>query len=474
MLPVIALVGRPNVGKSTLYNVLTKSRDALVADYPGLTRDRKYGHAQFDDKTYILIDTGGLSGESEELDEQMARQTLLAIDEANIVLLMVDGRSGITAADESIARQIRRLGKNIHLVINKTDGIDVQTAESDFASLGFSESYPIAASHKKGVVQLVEKLLTDWPEWEEDLDSKYKGIRVAIAGKPNVGKSTLINRMLGEERVVVMDMPGTTRDSIFIPFEHEGKEYTLIDTAGVRRSTKVKETVEKFSVIKTLQAVDQSNVTIIMISAREGITDQDLHLLGYAIDSGRALIIVVNKWDGMDQDEKEEIKEELERRLSFVQFADIYFISALHGSNVGLLYKAINKAYDSATKDMPTSELTRVLDNAVQGHQPPTVRGRRIKLRYAHQGGKNPPIVVIHGNQTDLLPKSYVRYLMNHFIDALKLVGTPMRMEFKTSDNPYAKRSNPRAPAKKPGKTPFGKSIKKKNKVKTREHARHK
>jgi len=474
MLPVIALVGRPNVGKSTLYNVLTKSRDALVADYPGLTRDRKYGHAQYNDKTYILIDTGGLSGESEELDEHMARQTLLAIDEANIVLLMVDGRAGITAADESIARQIRRLGKNIHLVINKTDGIDVQTAESDFASLGFSESYPIAASHKKGVAQLVEKLLIDWPEWQEDLDSKYKGIRVAIAGKPNVGKSTLINRMLGEERVVVMDMPGTTRDSIFIPFEHDGKEYTLIDTAGVRRSTKVKETVEKFSVIKTLQAVDQSNVTIIMISAREGITDQDLHLLGYAIDSGRALIIVVNKWDGVDQDKKEQIKEELERRLSFVQFADIYFISALHGSNVGLLYKAINKAYDSATKNMPTSELTRILDNAVQAHQPPTIRGRRIKLRYAHQGGKNPPIVVIHGNQTDLLPKSYSRYLMNHFIDALKLVGTPMRMEFKTSDNPYAKRSNPRAAAKKPGKTPFGKTIKKKNKVKTREHARHK
>jgi len=474
MLPVIALVGRPNVGKSTLYNVLTKSRDALVADYPGLTRDRKYGHAQFNDKTYILIDTGGLSGESEELDEHMARQTLMAIDEANIVLLMVDGRAGITAADESIARQIRRLGKNIQLVINKTDGIDVQTAESDFASLGFPESYPIAAAHKKGVVQLVEKLLADWPEWDEDLDSKYKGIRVAIAGKPNVGKSTLINRMLGEERVVVMDMPGTTRDSIFIPFEHDGKEYTLIDTAGVRRSTKVKETVEKFSVIKTLQAVDQSNVTIIMISAREGITDQDLHLLGYAIDSGRALIIVVNKWDGLDEYKKEQIKEELERRLSFVQFADIYFISALHGSNVGLLYKAINKAYDSATKDMPTSELTRILDNAVQGHQPPTVRGRRIKLRYAHQGGKNPPIVVVHGNQTDLLPKAYIRYLMNHFIEALKLIGTPMRMEFKTSDNPYAKRSNPRAAAKKPGKTPFGKSVKKKNKVKTREHARHK
>ncbi len=474
MQPVIALVGRPNVGKSTLFNALTKSRDALVADYPGLTRDRKYGHGQFNEKSYILIDTGGLSGESEELDEHMARQTLLAIDEANIVLLMVDGRSGITAADEGIARQIRRLGKNVQLVINKTDGIDIDTAQHDFASLGFSDSYPIAAAHRKGVVQLIEKLLVEWPDWEDDLDNKYKGIRVAIAGKPNVGKSTLINRMLGEERVVVMDMPGTTRDSIYIPFEHDGKEYTLIDTAGVRRQKKVKETVEKFSVIKTLQAIDQSNVTMIMIDAREGISDQDLHLLGYAIDSGRALLIVVNKWDGMDEYKKERIKEELERRLSFVQFADIYFISALHGSNVGLLYRAINKAYASAFKNMPTSELTRILDNAVQAHQPPTIRGRRIKLRYAHQGGKNPPIVVIHGNQTDLLPRSYIRYLMNHFIDALKLTGTPMKMELKTSDNPYTKRSNPRAPAKKPGKTPFKKVIKKKNKVKTREHARHK
>jgi len=473
MLPVIALVGRPNVGKSTLFNVLTKSRDALVADFPGLTRDRKYGHGHFNEQTYILIDTGGLSGESEELDEHMAKQTLLAIDEANLVLLMVDGRAGITAADESIARQIRRLGKNLHLVINKTDGIDVETAQFDFASLGFSESYPIAAAHKKGVTQLIEKLLGDWPAWDEDLDSKYKGIRVAIVGKPNVGKSTLINRMLGEERVVVMDMPGTTRDSIYIPFEHEDQEYTLIDTAGVRRQRKVKQTVEKFSVIKTLQAIDNSNVTIIMIDARSGISDQDLHLLGYSIDSGRALIIVINKWDGMADDEKEQIKEDLERRLSFVQFAELYFISALHGSNVGLLYRAINKTYDSATKNLPTSELTRILDNAVQAHQPPTVRGRRIKLRYAHQGGKNPPIVVIHGNQTDLLPKSYIRYLMNHFIDVLKLTGTPMKMEFKTSENPYARRDNPRKVVKKTGKVPFKKKFIKKKTSKTREHSRH-
>ncbi|HED36258.1 MAG TPA: ribosome biogenesis GTPase Der [Gammaproteobacteria bacterium] len=474
MLPVIALVGRPNVGKSTLFNVLTRSRDALVADYPGLTRDRKYGHGAFEERSYILIDTGGLSGESEELDEHMARQTLLAIDEANIVLLMVDGRSGITAADESIARQIRRMGKNIHLVINKTDGVDIDQATSDFAVLGFQGAFPIAATHKKGVSQLIEKLLGDWPEWESE-DEKTRGIKVAVVGKPNVGKSTLVNRILGEERVVVMDMPGTTRDSIYIPFEHEGREYTLIDTAGVRRQRKIKETVEKFSVIKTLQAVDHSNVTIIMVDAREGISDQDLHLLGYTIDSGRALLIVVNKWDGMDAYDKEVIKEELQRRLSFVPFAEIFFISALHGSGVGVLYKAINRAYASATRNLATPELTRILDNATQAHQPPTIRGRRIKLRYAHQGGMNPPVIVIHGNQTELLPKSYHRFLMNYFIDALNLRGTPMRLELKTSDNPYARRSGgARKTLKKPGKVPFGKVHKRKNRVKTREHSRHK
>lgn len=474
MLPVIALVGRPNVGKSTLYNVLTKSRDALVADSPGLTRDRKYGHAQYNDKTYILIDTGGLSGESEELDQHMAKQTLQAIDEANLVIFMVDGRAGLTAGDEGIARQLRRLGKNIHLVVNKTDGIDAEQSQLEFAKLGFSESYPIAASHKKGVPSLIDKLLSDWPEWETEEDGKHRGIKVAIVGKPNVGKSTLVNRMLGEERVVAMDMPGTTRDSIYIPFEHDGKEYTLIDTAGVRRQKKVKETIEKFSVIKTLQSVDESNVTIIMIDAREGISDQDLHLLGFAIDSGRALIIAINKWDGMTEYDKEKVKEDILRRLSFVQFAEIFYISALHGSGVGVLYKAINKAYASATRNLSTSDLTRILDTAVQAHQPPVVRGRRIKLRYAHQGGMNPPIVVIHGNQTDLVPKSYVRYLMNHFIDALRLKGTPMRLEFKTGANPFAERVAASKPRKGPGKKVFGKTHRKKLNQKTREHSRHK
>lgn len=279
MLPVIALVGRPNVGKSTLFNVMTRSRDALVADHAGLTRDRKYGHGTYEDKSYIVIDTGGLSGESEELDEAMAKQTLLAIEESNLVLFMVDGRGGLTAADESIAQQIRRMGKNMQLVINKTDGLDIEQAQADFSSLGFPFSHPIAAGHKRGVTQLVENVLKDWPEWEED-DPSNRGIKVAIVGKPNVGKSTLVNRMLGEERVVALDMPGTTRDSIYIPFEHGGREYTLIDTAGVRRQRSVKESIEKFSVIKTLQSIDHSNVTIIMIDARDSISDQDLHLLG--------------------------------------------------------------------------------------------------------------------------------------------------------------------------------------------------
>lgn len=461
MLPVIALVGRPNVGKSTLFNVLTKSRDALVADFPGLTRDRKYGHASFQDKSYILIDTGGLSGESEELDEHMAKQTLLAIQEANLVLFLVDGRGGLTAADEGIARQLRKMDKEIQLVINKTDGIDAEQATADFSTLGFSQVHTIAAAHKRGVPQLIDKLLTDWPEWQQE-EIDHKGIKVAIVGKPNVGKSTLVNRMLGEERVVAMDMPGTTRDSIYIPFERNGCEYTLIDTAGVRRQRKVTETVEKFSVIKTLQAIDQSNVTLILIDAREGISDQDLHLLGYTIDSGRALIIAINKWDGLSGYDKDRVKEDLQRRLSFVRFAEIYFISALHGSGVGVLYKAINRAYASATKNLSTSELTRILEAATQAHQPPTVRGRRIKLRYAHQGGMNPPIIVVHGNQTDLLPKSYSRYLMNHFIEALDLSGTPMRLEFKTGTNPYAERAVNKTRKKQPGKTPYKKTIKKK------------
>jgi len=371
----------------------------------------------------LLLIPAVLSGESEELDERMAQQTLLAIEEANIVLFIVDAREGLTAEDANIAQRMRRMGKTVHLVVNKIDGLDKDQAEAEFSSLGLGKAYAIAASHNRGVTQLITALLANWQDWGEFEGGQAAGIKVAIVGKPNVGKSTLINRIIGEERMLVMDMPGTTRDSVLVPFEHKGTQYTLIDTAGVRRRKKVKETVEKFSVIKTLQAIDGSNVAILMIDAHEGISDQDLHLLGYIVDSGRALVITINKWDGLDDYAKRQIKEELERRLVFIQFAEIYFISALHGSSVGKLYQAINKAYKSATRKLSTPELTRILDKTTHNHQLPLVHGRRIKLRYAHQGGMNPPIIVIHGNQTDLVPLSYRRYLTSAFFKRTEING---------------------------------------------------
>jgi GTP-binding protein len=443
MLPVVALVGRPNVGKSTLFNVFTRSRDALVADLSGLTRDRQYGRGYYGEHNFIVIDTGGLSGESQELDERMARQTLLAIEEANQVLFVVDAREGVTVADQAIAMQLRRSGKSVRLVINKVDGLNVAQAEAEFSMLGFGDSNSVSAEHGQGMNALLDALFANWPAWDDapvlaDDDS----VRVAVVGKPNVGKSTLINRMLGEERVVVMDMPGTTRDSIYIPFERHDQKYTLIDTAGVRRKKNVSDAVEKFSIIKTLQAIDAANVVVLLIDAREGITDQDLHLLGYVLDAGRALVIAINKWDGMDEYDRQQVKNGIDQKLEFVRFADIFFISALHGSNVGLLYQAIDAAYESATKKLATPELTRLLDKLTNVHQPPLVRGRRIKLRYAHQGGQNPPVIVIHGNQTELVPAAYKRYLTNAFMEALDIHGTPMRLEFKTTSNPYAGRKN--------------------------------
>lgn len=444
MKPVLSLVGRPNVGKSTLYNVLTKTRDAIVADFPGLTRDRKYGHGEFEDKEFIVIDTGGLSGESEELDEHMARQTLLAIEESDIILFIVDARNGLTAADEVIAGQLRRTGKAITLVVNKSDGLDSRTVASEFYSLGFEQPAIIAASQNRGIRELLEKALHDYapeqlpePELVEDA-----GIKVAFVGRPNVGKSTLVNRVLGEERVVVFDMPGTTRDSIYVPFERDGRKYTLIDTAGVRRRRSVREAVEKFSVIKSMQSIDESHVVVMMIDAQQEVADQDLHLLGYILESGRALVLVINKWDGLDEHQKQKIKSDIDKQLGFTDFAELFFISALHGSNVGKLYAAINRAYQSATRDFPTPELTRLLEQAVEAHHPPLVRGRRIKLRYAHQGGMNPPRIVIHGNQTELMPDAYRRYLTNYFLKALKIVGSPIKIEFKVGKNPYAGKRN--------------------------------
>ncbi|ARG97626.1 ribosome biogenesis GTPase Der [Legionella micdadei] len=440
MIPVIALVGRPNVGKSTLFNRLTKTQDALVADFPGLTRDRQYGQAYFEDKPFIVVDTGGIGVDDLAVDALMSRQSSLALDEANVVLFLVDGRAGLTGVDENIAQRLRKINKPVFLVVNKTDGIDEEIASAEFQSLGFNEVHPISASHGRGMHSLLQALPLKAKEVEEE--EPTKAIKIAFAGRPNVGKSTLINRILGEERVVVYDMPGTTRDSIAIPFVRDEKPYILIDTAGVRRRSRVDEKIEKFSVIKTLQAIKESHVCMMLLDAREGLTEQDMHILSFIVEAGKALVIVVNKWDGLDEEHKEHVRAELTRRLQFVQFAKIRFISALHGSGVGLLFKDIEQAYASATQAFSTPQLTRLLQDLVTQHTPPMVSGRRIKLRYAHAGGHNPPIIVIHGNQLDALPDSYKRYLSNAFVSHLGLVGTPLKLEFKGSENPFKDKKN--------------------------------
>ncbi|MBD3586699.1 ribosome biogenesis GTPase Der [Salinimonas sp. HHU 13199] len=455
MLPVVALVGRPNVGKSTLFNRLTNTRDALVADYPGLTRDRKYGQATYDKKQFIVVDTGGITGDEEGIDEQMARQSLLAIDEADVVLFMLDARAGLMPADQGIAEHLRKVNKKVFLVANKVDGIDGDSESAEFYKLGLGNVYQIAAAHGRGVSQLLNTsmspLAEEFPEMavvEEDKDESISTeeqrerlrnlpIKMAIVGKPNVGKSTLTNRMLGEERVVVYDMPGTTRDSIYIPLERDEREYILIDTAGVRKRRKVSEAVEKFSIVKTLQAIEESSVVLLVVDAREGISDQDLSLLGFVLNSGRSLVIAVNKWDGLNTDIKDDIKRELDRRLGFVDFARLHFISALHGSGVGNLFESVIEAYESATKRVNTALLTQIMEMAQEEHQPPLVRGRRVKMKYAHAGGYNPPVVVIHGNQVDDLPSSYKRYLMNYFRRSLNVMGTPIRIEFREGANPF-------------------------------------
>ncbi|HBC6180847.1 TPA: ribosome biogenesis GTPase Der [Escherichia coli] len=473
MVPVVALVGRPNVGKSTLFNRLTRTRDALVADFPGLTRDRKYGRAEIEGREFICIDTGGIDGTEDGVETRMAEQSLLAIEEADVVLFMVDARAGLMPADEAIAKHLRSREKPTILVANKTDGLDPDQAVVDFYSLGLGEIYPIAASHGRGVLSLLEHVLLPWMEdlapqeevdedaeyWaqfeaeengeeeeEDDFDPQSLPIKLAIVGRPNVGKSTLTNRILGEERVVVYDMPGTTRDSIYIPMERDGREYVLIDTAGVRKRGKITDAVEKFSVIKTLQAIEDANVVMLVIDAREGISDQDLSLLGFILNSGRSLVIVVNKWDGLSQEVKEQVKETLDFRLGFIDFARVHFISALHGSGVGNLFESVREAYDSSTRRVGTSMLTRIMTMAVEDHQPPLVRGRRVKLKYAHAGGYNPPIVVIHGNQVKDLPDSYKRYLMNYFRKSLDVMGSPIRIQFKEGENPYANKRNTLTP----------------------------
>ncbi|KAE9540480.1 ribosome biogenesis GTPase Der [Ursidibacter maritimus] len=487
MTPVVALVGRPNVGKSTLFNRLTRTRDALVADFPGLTRDRKYGQANIAGHDFIVIDTGGIDGTEEGVEEKMAEQSLLAIEEADVVLFLVDARAGLVPADIGIAQYLRQRDKTTVVVANKTDGIDADSHIAEFYQLGLGEVEAIAAAQGRGVTQLIEQVLAplavqmeeqavgseensanqETDEWDHDFDFDNeedtalldealeeesedvddKNIKIAIVGRPNVGKSTLTNRILGEERVVVYDMPGTTRDSIYIPMERDGQHYTIIDTAGVRKRGKVHLAVEKFSVIKTLQAIQDANVVLLTIDARDSVSDQDLSLLGFILNAGKSLVIVVNKWDGLSQDIKDNVKSELDRRLDFIDFARVHFISALHGSGVGNLFESIQEAYQCATKKMTTSMLTRILQMATDEHQPPLVNGRRVKLKYAHPGGYNPPIIVIHGNQIERLPDSYKRYLSNYFRKSLRIIGSPIRVLFQEGNNPFAGKRNKLTPS---------------------------
>ena len=443
MLPVVAIVGRPNVGKSTLFNVLTGTRDALVADLPGVTRDRQYGIAHTGDAPYVLIDTGGLVSQSEGIEFLTAQQVQVAIDEADVVLFVVSAVEGLTTEDEEVAQVLRRSSKSILLVVNKSESLERASAVADFSSLGMGEGIAISAAHRRGISELAaqtDDLLP--PATEESEEEDPDTIRVAILGRPNVGKSTLVNRLLGEERLLAFDQPGTTRDSISTPLERDGRKYELIDTAGVRRRARVSEVVEKFSVIKALQAIEKAHVAVLMLDASEGLTDQDTTLLGHILEQGRALVIALNKWDGQDEDHRKQVLANIDRKLRYVQWARVVTISALHGSGIRELMNAVNTAWRSATRELPTPELTRVLQNAYHDHQPPMRQGRAARLRYAHAGGKLPPRIIIHGNRTRTLPEAYRRYLANTFIDHFKLQGTPVALVFKDSDNPYKGRKN--------------------------------
>jgi len=463
MLPVIALIGRPNVGKSTLFNRLTRSRDALVADYPGLTRDRKYGFGKLGPVPYLAIDTGGVAGGEVGIEEAMVEQTKRALMEADAAIILVDGRSGLTAADEHVAELARKHAKRTWLAVNKAEGLDAAIAGGEFHGLGLGEPIAVSAAHGDRIAALMDAVLAEFespPDDEADEDDDEE-LRIAVIGRPNVGKSTLINRLLGEERLVVFDQPGTTRDSVAVPFERNDRKYQLIDTAGIRRKARVHEAIEKFSIIKALKAIEEAQVVIAVLDAHEGITEQDVSLLGLVLERGRALVVVTNKWDGLSAYERKRIRDELDRRLPFLDFAERITISALHGTAVGDLLPAVERAYRAATRDLSTTELTRELESAVMEHAPPLVRGRRIRLRYAHQGGRNPPVIVIHGNQTDKLPEAYRRYLVNRFRKAFKLKGTPVRLAFKTSDNPFKGRRNKLTPRQERSRKRLMKRVKK-------------
>lgn len=446
MLPVIALVGRPNVGKSTLFNFLTRTRDALVADLPGLTRDRNYGYGKVGEIPYLVVDTGGLMVDARGVEVLMAKQALHAVEEADRVLFMVDAREGLASSDHFIAQTLRKLGKQVTVVANKAEGLDTAAAAAEFHQLGLGDPRAISATHGDGVRSLMEDVLQGLEHVGQGDAAGPNDIRVAVIGRPNVGKSTLINRLLGEERLITFDQPGTTRDAVFVPFERDGRRYTLIDTAGVRRRARVEEALEKFSVIKALQAVDSANVVIGVIDAHDTVAEQDATLFGMVAERGRSLIIAVNKWDNIPMDKRDEIRTGLDLRLPFLDFAPVHFISALHGTGVGEMMRVVSQAYDASMRELATPELTRVLELAIEQHQPPLVRGRRIKLRYAHQGGRNPPIIVVHGNQVQHVPEAYRRYLANLFRKHFRLDGAPVRVEFRADENPFKGRRNPLTP----------------------------
>jgi GTPase len=444
VLPVIALVGRPNVGKSTLFNVLTGTRDAIVADVPGLTRDRQYGFGRVGPVPCVLIDTGGLIENPTGIEAQMRAQTERAVAEADRLIFLADARAGLSPQDEFVARELRRSGKPVTLVLNKAEGLDPELAAAEFHALGFGEPLTISASHGQGCEELMEQVLAGFAAQPTTQDDSGL-IRIAIIGRPNVGKSTLVNRLLGEERVIASEEPGTTRDSILVPFERDGRSFVLIDTAGLRRRSRVEDVVERASVAKTLQAIDEAHVVILVLDAHDTVAEQDASVLGLALERGRALVIAVNKWDGVRGEQREEIHRQLALKLDFVPFAPLHFISARHGTGVGELMHSTVRAYEAAMRTLPTRELTRTLEQALSVHQPPLVRGRRIKLRYAHQGGRNPPRIVIHGNQTASVPDAYTRYLANVFRKSYDLFATPVFIEYRTDANPYQRAPGARA-----------------------------
>ena len=444
MKPVIALVGRPNVGKSTLFNRMTRSRDALVADLPGLTRDRHYGEGRMGERPFLVIDTGGFEPVAKEgIMHEMALQTRQAVAEADIVMFIVDGRQGLTPHDKTITDFLRKSGRKVMLVVNKSEGMKYTSVTAEFYELGMGDPYVISAAHGDGVLDLVNEAIDEAvqqrPEEAEELEPADHGVKIALVGRPNVGKSTLINTLVGEQRVIAFDMPGTTRDSIEVPFEKGGKNYTLIDTAGIRRRGKVFEAIEKFSVVKTLQSISEANVVVLMLDAQQDISEQDAHIAGFILESGRALVVAVNKWDGLTSDQRDQVKNDIDRKLNFLDFAETKFISALKGTNINQLMKSIDVAYAAATAKLSTPRLTRALQEAIEKQEPKRKGSTRPKMRYAHQGGQNPPIIVIHGNALDGITEPYKRYLEKHFRDTFDLIGTPLRIELKSGKNPFAK-----------------------------------